>query len=76
MNHFLYHGAHLCLSEAVAAVLVPDIEDLSELLLLLKGPLAINCVRVDPESMEEVLGHYGELIESEKTVLVGVITIK
>jgi hypothetical protein len=45
-------------------------------LLLLKGPLAIDCLRVDTESMEEVLGHDGELIESEKAVLISVITIK
>jgi hypothetical protein len=76
VHHFLDHGAHLCLGEAVAAILIPDIEDLSELLLLLKGPLAIDCLRVDTESMEEVLGHDGELIESEKAVLIGVITIK
>ena len=76
VHHFLDHGAHLCLSEAVAAILVPDVEDLSELLLLLKGPLAIDCLRVDTESMEEVLGHDGELIESEKAILIGVITIK
>jgi hypothetical protein len=76
VHHFLHHGAHLCLGEAVAAILIPDIEDLSELLLLLKGPLAIDCLRVDTESMEEVLGHDGELIESEKAVLIGVISIK
>ena len=76
MHHFLDHGAHLCLSEAVAAAHVPYMENLSELLLLVEGPLAIDCIRVDPESMEEVLGHDGELIESEKTVLIGVITIK
>lgn len=76
VHHFLDHGAHLSLGKAVAAILVPDIEDVSELLLLLKAPLAIDCLRVDTESMEEVLSHDGELIKGEKAVLIGIIAIK
>ena len=64
VHHFLDHWAHLCFGEAVAAIFVKDIEDCSKFLLLLKGPLAIDCRRVDTESMEEVLGHNCELIES------------
>lgn len=75
-HHFLDHRAHLCLGETLAAILVPDVEDVFELFLLLSVPFAIDCLRVDTESLEEVLSHYGELIEREKAVLVGVISIK
>lgn len=76
MHHLFNHRTHLCLSQAVASIFVPYIEDLSKLFLLFNRPLAIDCLRVDAESMEEVLSHNSKLFEREKTVLISIITIK
>ena len=76
MHHLFDHRTHFCFSQVVASILVPYIEDVSKLFLLINGPLTIDCLRVDAECMEEVLSHYSELIESEETVLISIVTIK
>ncbi len=76
IHHFLNHGAHFGLGQAIAAILVKNIKDLSQLLLLLKTPFSINSLLIDTECMEEVLGHNGEFIECEQAILIGIIAIK
>ena len=76
-QHLLYYGPHLRLSQEVTGILVPLVEDFSQLSILFLCPLGDGGVRlIDTEGREEVLGHDRELVERELTVLVGVVLVK
>lgn len=76
LHHLFNNRSHLSLSQVVAAILVPFLEDFTKFHLLLCWSHPLDVFLINTESRKEVLRHDAELLELKHTVLVGVILVE